>query len=344
MQEIIINKNEAGQRIDKMLGKYLDKAPKSFIYKMLRKKNITLNNKKAAGDEKLAEGDILKLFLSDDTINNFKSVANKALMAASKDNNISNTKNSNDNSNDHSKKKIYDFTPDIIFENDDIILANKPVGLLSQKATKDDISINELLFKYCLDTNTINAEDLRSFNPSICNRLDRNTSGIISFGKTLTGSRALSKVFKNRSAGKFYRTIVLGEIKEFGRIEGYLTKDEKSNKVTISNKAFSDSSAIITEYNPIRSNGKYTLLEIKLVTGKTHQIRAHLASIGHPILGDLKYGGKDVMLFSLKHQLLHSYRLELPKNLDCGLESIAGKAFVAELPSEFNRILKKAFQ
>ena len=170
MKEIIINSNEAGQRLDKMLLKYLDKAPKSFLYKMFRKKNITLNDKKCLGNEILKEADSLKLFLSDETITSFKS---------------------SDITNFTANKKHVSFVPDIIYEDDNIMLVNKPVGLLSQKSKAEDESINELLINYCFESGRINKDDLRSFNPSVCNRLDRNTSGIIN------AYRFPDQIFKN---------------------------------------------------------------------------------------------------------------------------------------------------
>lgn len=317
MKEIIINSNEAGQRLDKMLLKYLDKAPKSFLYKMFRKKNITLNDKKCLGNEILKEADSLKLFLSDETITSFKS---------------------SDITNFTANKKHVSFVPDIIYEDDNIMLVNKPVGLLSQKSKAEDESINELLINYCFESGRINKDDLRSFNPSVCNRLDRNTSGIITFGKTLSGLQGLSKLLKERSLGKYYRCIVLGEIKEAKRINGYLTKNNNSNMVSISNTPIEDASRIITEYKPIASNGELTVLEVKLITGKSHQIRAHLASIGHPIIGDTKYGNKESNKYSLKHQMLHSYRLEMPSDIDSALNNLSGKVFIAKEPTKFKKI------
>ena len=158
MQEIKITEQEAGQRFDKLLGKYLNKAPKSFLYKMLRKKNITLNGKKASGNEKLAKGDCVKLFLSDETIQKFSE-------AFSGYTNVS---------------------LDILYEDADIILINKPVGMLSQKAARSDESLVEHLISYLIQSHALTEEDLRTFRPSICNRLDRNTSGIVAAGKSRT--------------------------------------------------------------------------------------------------------------------------------------------------------------
>ena len=150
MQEIIVSANEAGQRFDKLLAKYLNEAPKSFLYKMLRKKNIVLNGKKATGNEKLEVGDSIKLFLADETIEKFSKVQIQ-----------------------HTKKKL-----DVIYEDDHILLINKPAGMLSQKAEAKDESLVEHVISYMLDSGQLTEADLRSFKPSICNRLDRNTSGL----------------------------------------------------------------------------------------------------------------------------------------------------------------------
>ena len=201
MQEITIGKNEAGQRLDKFLAKYMNLAPKSFFYKMMRKKNITLNGKKCEGAEKLAEGDIVKLFLSDETIAGFTEV---------KVQKIQNTK----------KQKL-----DVIYEDDHIVLINKPSGMLSQKAKESDVSLVEYLIDYLLDSGAITEESMRSFRPSICNRLDRNTSGIVACGKSLAGLQMLSEVFRDRSIHKYYQCIVKGEMKDSRTIDGWLLKD-----------------------------------------------------------------------------------------------------------------------
>lgn len=317
MQEIIVTANEAGQRFDKLLVKYLNEAPKSFLYKMLRKKNIVLNGKKATGNEKLSVGDSIKLFLADETIAKFSKTE------------IQRTKQ----------------TLDILYEDDNILLINKPAGMLSQKAEANDESLVEHIISYLLDSAQLSEEDIRKFRPSICNRLDRNTSGLVVAGKSLIGLQKMGELFKVRSLKKFYRCLVVGEIKEKQSIKGYLIKDEATNKVTVSEQETRDSLPIETEYEPIAANGKYTLLEVHLITGRTHQIRAHLASIGHPIVGDYKYGNRNVndkfkKRDALESQLLHAYRLEFPKMEDT-FENISEKQFTAPLPELFARILKE---
>ena len=316
MKEIIIAENEAGQRLDKFLAKYLNEAPKSFFYKMLRKKNIVLNGKKATGNEKLNVGDSVKLFLADETIEKFSS--NQIQKASAK--------------------------LDIIYEDEHMMLINKPVGMLSQKADKKDESLVEYLINYLLESGSITKDELRTFHPSICNRLDRNTSGMVAAGKSLAGLQKLSELFKDRSLRKYYRALVVGEVKDTHHIKGYLYKDEKLNKVMILNCPKEGALPIETEYRPVKIMKDCTLLEVHLITGRTHQIRAHLASVGHPIIGDYKYGNKRVneqfkKEFKLESQLLHAYRLEFPK-LDGALAKVSEKQFVADVPKLFAEILK----
>lgn len=317
MQEIIIGKNEAGQRFDKYLHKYFKEAPGSFIYKMLRKKNIELNGKKASGNEKLVEGDSIKLFMSEETIEKFKGSAVNVPVQK------------------HSLNNSFDIRKNIIYENEDILLLNKPAGVLSQKSVPQDVSVNEMIIDYLLAEKKLTENELETFKPSVCNRLDRNTTGLITFGKTLKGIQELSLGFKERIFDKYYLAAVWGNIEKDALIDGYLKKDSKSNKVSISKTPSEDgeSSYIKTYYEPVahgmisdnNKNYPVTLLRIKLITGKTHQIRAHLASINHGIMGDDKYGNRSrneylKKAYKIKYQLLHSY--ELTFNYDDRLDAL----------------------
>ena len=326
MREIVIEKNEAGQRLDKFLAKYMNEASKSFFYKMMRKKNITLNGKKCEGNEKLAEGDVVKLFLAEDTIEKFSSVQVQEV------------------------KKV---DLDILYEDDEIILVNKPAGMLSQKAKETDESLVEYLIDYLLGSGKLTESGLRAFRPSVCNRLDRNTSGIVAAGKSLAGLQMLSGVFKDRSIHKYYQCLVSGVIRDVKTVDGWLLKDEKKNQVRILTEAEAkrfggrdgdeEPKRIRTKYEPIATDGKFTLLKVTLLTGRSHQIRAHLASLGHPIVGDSKYGGVSKVNPSgrtVKYQLLHSYRLEFPKLAEpCA--SLSGRVFEAPMPGYFASVLKE---
>ncbi len=317
MQEIIVTANEAGQRFDKLLAKYLNEAPKSFLYKMLRKKNIVLNGKKATGNEKLEVGDSIKLFLADETIAKFSKTDIKRT----------------------------EQTLDVIYEDENILLINKPVGMLSQKAEAKDESLVEHIITYLLDTKQLTQADMRLFKPSVCNRLDRNTSGLVVAGKSLIGLQKMGELFKERALKKFYRCLVVGDIRKKQYIKGYLVKDEETNMVAVSECETEDSLPIETEYEPIASNGAYTLLEVHLITGRTHQIRAHLASCKHPIVGDYKYGNRKVndsfkKRYQLESQLLHAYRVEFPI-MEAPFDKISEKQFVAPLPRLFEKIVKE---
>lgn len=321
MQELHVTANEAGQRLDKLLAKFLNQAPKSFLYKMMRKKNIVLNGKKCTGNEKLKQGDSIKLFFSDETIEKFSAGTYVT-----------------------PKKEKINMLP-IIYEDEQVLLMNKPVGVLSQKAKDSDVSAVEILINYLIETNQLSKEQFRTFHPSICNRLDRNTSGILVAGKTLPALQEMNRFFKERTIAKYYRCLVKGRvIKNEDYIKGYLVKDQKTNKVSITKKKTEEGVPIETEYCVIQSNDEVSLLEVHLITGKTHQIRAHLASIGHPIIGDYKYGDKQInemyrQEYGLKSQLLHAYRLEMPSS-DGSLAYLNDKKFVAELPDKFIKICK----
>ena len=288
MQKFIVTPNEAGQRLDKLLGKYLNLAPKSFIYKMLRKKNITLNSKKCDGSEKTAVGDEVTLWLADETIEKFREKKKAEHVAW------------------HFK---------VVYEDEHILAINKPTGILSQKAKPEDISVNEEAISYLMDQGVIDDQKLEVFKPSVCHRLDRNTSGLLIVGKSLYGLQHMSDILKERTAQKYYLCLAEGIIQKPQHIFGYLAKDEKTNQVYVSKEHVDGSQPIETKYEPLGNNGYQTLLKVELITGRTHQIRAHLASVGHSIVGDGKYGSEKVndwfrKNYRLKHQLLHSWRME----------------------------------
>lgn len=330
MQELNITANEAGQRLDKLLAKYLDKAPKSFLYKMLRKKNITLNGKKCSGNEKLLTGDVVRLFFSDETIEKFSTPVNQKNPVRK---------------NTAAQRETADEKLSILYEDDNVLFINKPVGMLSQKAKESDISAVELLLDYLLESGQIRQEELRTFRPSVCNRLDRNTSGILAAGKTLSGLQEMNRFFKERTLAKYYLCLVNGTVKQGEYIKGYLKKDETANKVQIFREETAGGVPIETEYRVLSAKNGVSLLEVHLITGKTHQIRAHLSSVGHPIIGDFKYGNKKVnqiyqKQYGLKSQMLHAYRLEFPQT-DGTLSYLSGKVFTAEVPTLFHRICKE---
>mgnify|MGYP000161446146 FL=1 len=321
MKLITVHKQEEGQRLVKLLGAYLKEAPNSFFYKMLRKKNITLNGKKADGTEKLKCGDEIRLFLSDETYEKF---AGKV----------------------QPKEKFPMAKLNIVYEDSNVIFINKPAGMLSQKSVPSDVSLNEYLLGYLEKSGQWKQEESKAFRPSVCNRLDRNTSGLVICGKSMAGLQQMAALLKDRSLHKYYLCLVKGVMTESQHLEGYLLKDENSNQVKIFQKETEGAAHIITEYEPLYTEGETTLLKVTLVTGKSHQIRAHLSSIGHPIIGDPKYGDRKVNAFfrethGIKNQMLHAWKLTFPE-LAKPLDNLSEKSFEAEPAGLMKQYLMKA--
>ena len=321
MKLITVHKQEEGQRLVKLLGAYLKEAPNSFFYKMLRKKNITLNGKKADGTEKLKCGDEIRLFLSDETYEKF---AGKV----------------------QPKEKFPMAKLNIVYEDSNVIFINKPAGMLSQKSVPSDVSLNEYLLGYLEKSGQWKQEESKAFRPSVCNRLDRNTSGMVICGKSMAGLQQMAALLKDRSLHKYYLCLVKGVMTESQHLEGYLLKDENSNQVKIFQKETEGAAHIITEYEPLYTEGETTLLKVTLVTGKSHQIRAHLSSIGHPIIGDPKYGDRKVNAFfrethEIKNQMLHAWKLTFPELAE-PLDNLSGKSFEAEPAGLMKQYLIKA--
>ena len=402
MREINVSTNEAGQRLDKLLRKYLKNATTSFIYKMLRKKNIVLNDKKAEGKEILNLGDSVKMYFSEETFatmtgrsgqNSESADTNRTAAAnasakrafpasdqtssAGKSNAQTYRNGSSRNTSERREKRAFDvegFRKHIVYEDENLLVLNKPSGWLSQSDASGLPSVNERCLQYLMATGALTEAQLQTFKPGIANRLDRNTSGLILFGKTLPALQALATLLRDRTMEKYYLAIVYGDIDHAQRIDGYLAKDERTNRVEIRPQPFPDAVEIHTAYEPLKRSadawtfGKdrkgrdgvyahageikgpehgdgYTVLKVHLITGKTHQIRAHLRAIGHPIIGDPKYGRKDANAYyrshgGVKSQLLHAWELHFPENLDGPLRNLAGQTITAEPPKDFRPFLQ----
>ena len=369
MREVIISEREEGQRLDRYLEKYMPDAPKSFFYKMMRKKNIVLNGKKVSGSERIQTGDQIKLFLADETIEGFRSGKKaqevdlgaqqmpqaKRLEKGARQ--MPQAKRPTNGARQMSPAKRlekgarqgkielqqghYDrnLPPlQIVYEDAQFLVVNKPVGVLSQKADRNDRSIVEQITDYLAD----NAAD-DTFRPGICNRLDRNTSGLIVAGKTVRALQDMNKRFKERTICKYYLCVVHGSVLKKQYLKGYLEKDIRTNKVTVRQQPGPNSVPIATEYLPLQQGmyqgESFTLLQVHLITGKSHQIRAHLASIGHPLVGDVKYSTKRASAFDREQlhqrvQLLHAWQL---------IFTAHGKEYVwkAELPDNFAQVLRR---
>lgn len=338
MYQINITANEEGQRLDKYLHRILPNATNGFLYKMLRKKNITLNDRKADGSEKITAGDCVKIFFAQDTLTKFmgkQSAEGRAALCQGTKAAFGYPEY------DKAYRQLSDIQ--IIYENDHVLLADKPSGILSQKADQTDISLNEWLIGYLLTKGALSEPALTVFKPSVCNRLDRNTSGIVLCAKSLKGAQTLGRLLKERTLHKYYQLYVKGRVEEERLIEGYLVKDEKRNKVTVRPIPDSaDQAYIQTKYKPLKLEADKTLLEVELITGKSHQIRAHLASIGHPLLGDYKYGDRTWnetyrQKFGVRSQLLHACKVVFPP-LEPPLSDVSGRTFFCEPPEIFARV------
>lgn len=275
MRTIKVTENEMDQRLDRFLTKYLNKATKTNIFKLIRKKRIRVNGSRAEEKYFLQLGDEIQINLHEDAIDELIRPIEKM--------------------------EAVDINLDIVYEDDDILIVNKPVGLLTHpdsKEYKNTLASKVQVYLKHLST--------RTFRPASIQRLDKNTSGLVIFGKNYTSLKKYNEYMRERKIGKFYLTIVAGKPKTSGEVKGYLTKNEESNKVSMSENDSDGAKFAHTKYKVIRSNGKYSLLEVELLTGRTHQIRGSMAYIGHPIVGDVKYGGERL---SRQHQLLHAYRV-----------------------------------
>lgn len=280
MKSFTISKNDSGQRVDKFIFKTFPKLPKSLMFKEIRKKNIKVNRKKTDASAILNEGDVIELYLKDDVL--------------------------------EEKIKHYDFMGaskqlDIIYEDNNIILIDKKVGLLCHPDGNEYVdTLISRVKRYLYEKGEWNPEDSSTFSPSLANRIDRNTGGIVIAAKNAEALRILNDKIKNREIEKYYLTVVHGKMeRESDTLTAYLTKDTKKNKVTVSDKETDKSKKIVTKYTVLDYQNGNSLLEIDLKTGRTHQIRAHMAYIGHPLLNDGKYGKEQ----GRYRQALYSYRL-----------------------------------
>lgn len=317
--ELVVTKYEQNQRLDKFLLKYFNKAPKSFVYKMLRKKRIKLNDKKAEGSEILKIDDTLKFYIAKETMESF--MEEKVLNAT----------------------KI---TFGVLYEDENVLLASKPVGMLChpESDTSKDTLVDQVLF-YLLKKGEYSPSKFNSFTPALCNRLDRNTSGIVLVGKNLMAVQNLNKAIATFNVDKFYLTIVKGKTEREGEIVGFHSKDGFNNEVSISSKQSASDKKVVTKFVTLKFNGEYSLLEIHLITGKSHQIRAHLKSVHTPLIGDRKYGddavNKKFLKLGLKNQFLHCHKVVFK---DCfELSYLNGKEFCCPLPSTFLNIKEDLF-
>lgn len=276
-----IDINDAGMRLDRYVRKLFPKAKASLLYKSIRKKNITVNGKKAKEEDVLEIGDKVEVYFSDDTIAKFSKTP----------------------------RRIAGRFPKVVAESEDFIVMEKPVGILSHGTGKKfERNMVDDMLTYLIHEKSYNPRLENTFIPSICNRLDRNTSGLILGAKTAEGLRDANRWIRERKLKKFYLTIVEGHLESERTVENRLEKEEDKNRMVEGD----DGKFAKGIYRPLDFKKGFTLVEAELVTGRTHQIRQQLASIGHPIVGDQKYGKKSRRFPELHHQLLHAYRLVFP--------------------------------
>ena len=306
MKEIIIAENDANQRVDKFLTKTFKCLPVSLMYKAFRKKDIKLNKKRCRPEYKLQNGDVLNIYIKDEFL--------------------------------QPAKNQYDFMKapvklDIIYEDQNIMLVNKKPGLLCHP--DENYHFDSLIARvqhYLFDKNEFDPKNENSFSPSLVNRIDRNTGGIVIVAKNANSLRILNSKLKNREIQKFYICIVNGKLKKKqDTLVDYLEKNESKNKVFISKNPTKNSKIIKTKYEVISENKNFSLLNIELLTGRTHQIRAHMAFIGHPLLGDSKYGINKINREThYKYRALYSYKLQFNFSTPSDqLEYLNGKTFKA---------------
>lgn len=304
MQEFIITKNDSGQRLNKFLEKAVPLLPGGLMHKYIRLKRIKVNGKRTEFSYRLGEGDVLQLYINDEFFE--KAEEDTAYLRAKAD-------------------------IDIVYEDEHLLLVNKEPGVVVHA---DDSGTADTLIAriqaYLFQSGKWNPADEASFTPSLCNRIDRGTGGIVIAAKTAEALRVLNQKIRDRELHKTYLCVVCGTVRpRQGEITGYILRHEKEHRVSVHRNQVKGSRTAITHYRVLRETNDLSLVECDLITGRTHQIRAHFSSIGHPLLGDSKYGSNVInRKYHRKTQCLCSYRLTFDFTTDAGaLSYLNGRTF-----------------
>lgn len=308
MKQLTVNKNAAGQRLDRFLLKTFPALSQGLLCKTLRKKDIKVNGVRASADYRVCENDVVTVYIKDELLEEKKPSEDDFLTA--------------------------DSTLNIIYEDENILLVDKPAGMVVHKDNENsrDTLINRIK-SYLYRKGEYRPEEEFSFAPSLCNRIDRNTGGIVIAAKNAESLRILNQKVRDRELTKLYICAVHGIPEHREATEtAYLFKNEQENRVVISEKKAPQNRTIVTKYRVLETNRGNSLLEVDLVTGRTHQIRAHMAYLGHFLLGDGKYGSNKINReLGYPYQALYSYKLIFRFTTDGGiLNYLNGREFTAE--------------
>lgn len=317
LQEIAITENEAGQRLDRFLRKLLKDVPLSQIFRMIRKKEVRVNGRGKKEDYRLSVGDIVEVYCAE-------RLPEKETI----------------------KKAGCDFG--IIYEDKNILISDKPAGLIlhPDKGHHENTLVDQVLY-YLYKKGEYDPEKEVTFKPAPANRLDLNTAGIVMFAKNYSSLKELSLMVRKRLLEKYYICMVRGKIEDDEKVVSYLSKDESINKVSIYNEYREGSKRIETRFKPIRTTERYSLIEVDLITGRSHQIRAQLSKMGCPIIGDIKYGDANENMYfkkayGLGSQFLAGYRVFFRETSGI-LDYLKGREFISELPPAYTAIINDYF-